>query len=291
MIAQPLPSPRDRALDILWNLLLIAAGSMLTGLSINGILIPKGFVSGGVTGIALIIHHLLPEITFGAIYLLINIPLYILAYKNVGRRFFIYSVVGVCAFSAAVSLVHIPVHLDDKILAALLAGILFGAGSGIILRSYGSAGGVDILSVWLLKRFSISLGNTILAINVLVVVMIGCLYPLEVVLYAAIFQFVATRVVNLVVTGLSQRKAVFIISPQWQEISQVILSDIRRGVTVLEGKGGYSGQQEHILYAVITFREIGVLKRAIQQIDPNAFVVVSDTMEVMNYRIGNQPHW
>ena len=291
MTALPTTSNRDTALDILWNLLLILTGSILTSLSINGILIPKGFVSGGVTGIALIINHLIPGVTFGAIYLAINIPLYILAYRNVGKRFFFYSVVGVIAFTAAVSLVHVPIQLDDKILSALLAGILFGAGSGITLRSYGSAGGLDILSVWLLKRFSISLGNTILAINILVVILIACLYPLEVVLYAAIFQFVATRVVNLVVTGLSQRKAVFIISPHWEEISQVILSSIRRGVTVIEGKGGYSGRQEHILYAVITFREIGDLKRAIQQIDPNAFVVVSDTMEVMNYRIGNQPHW
>jgi uncharacterized membrane-anchored protein YitT (DUF2179 family) len=125
----------------------------------------------------------------------------------------------------------------------------------------------------------------------MVVMLVGYLYPLEIVLYAAIFQFVSSRVVNLVVTGLSQRKTVFIISSHWEEISRVILSDIRRGVTLIEGKGGYTGQQEHILYAVITFRELGELKRAIQQLDPNAFVVVSDTMEVMNYRIGNQPHW
>lgn len=95
----------------------------------------------------------------------------------------------------------------------------------------------------------------------------------------------------MVVTGLSQRKAVYIISKQWQQISKEILSDIRRGVTVIEGQGGYTGQQEHILYTVITFREIGQLKRIINQLDPSAFVVISDTLEVMNYRIGNQPHW
>ena len=284
-------SRRAATIEALWNLMLIAVGSVVCAVAVNGILIPKAFVAGGVTGIALIIRLLFPALPFGLVYFTINIPLYLLAYRTVGKRFFTYSVAGVLAFTTAVSFIHCMVPINDKILAALLAGILFGAGTGIILRSYGSAGGLDILSIWLLKRFSISLGNTILTVNVMVVLLIGYLFSLETVLYTVIFQYVSTRIVNLVVTGLSQRKAVFIISPQWQAISKIILSDIRRGVTVLEGKGGYSGQQEHILYTVITFRELGHLKRAIQQLDPNAFVVVSDTLEVMNYRIGNQPHW
>jgi uncharacterized membrane-anchored protein YitT (DUF2179 family) len=95
----------------------------------------------------------------------------------------------------------------------------------------------------------------------------------------------------VVVTGLSQRKAVFIISPECRQISKEILKDIRRGVTVLDGKGGYSGRPEQILYTVVTLTELGDLKRLIANIDPDAFVVISDTLEVINYRIGNQPHW
>jgi uncharacterized membrane-anchored protein YitT (DUF2179 family) len=82
-----------------------------------------------------------------------------------------------------------------------------------------------------------------------------------------------------------------IISPAWQKISQEILKDIRRGVTVIKGEGGYSGREENILYTVVTIREVGSLKRLVQRIDPDAFVVISSTQEVMNYRIGNQPHW
>jgi uncharacterized membrane-anchored protein YitT (DUF2179 family) len=97
--------------------------------------------------------------------------------------------------------------------------------------------------------------------------------------------------VNLVVTGLSQRKAVFIISPQWEEISQEIMEKIQRGVTIIGGRGGYTGREEQILYTVITFRELSRLKQLVSVIDPDAFVVVTDTLEVMGHRIGTQPHW
>jgi uncharacterized membrane-anchored protein YitT (DUF2179 family) len=165
------------------------------------------------------------------------------------------------------------------------------AGVGITLRSSGSQGGIDILSVMLLKRFSIGIGNTILAVNFIVLLLVALVYSLETVLYTLIVIYVSTRVASLVITGFSQRKAVIIISPEWQKISQEILKDIRRGVTILKGEGGYTGNEEKILYTVITIREVGTLKRLVQHIDPHAFMVISQTLEVMNYRIGNQPHW
>jgi len=98
-------------------------------------------------------------------------------------------------------------------------------------------------------------------------------------------------VINLVVTGLSQRKAVHIISPQWEEISHEIIKKIRRGVTITSGRGGYTGREVQILYVVVNFRELSRLKQVIRRVDPDAFVVVTDTLEVMGHGIGNQPHW
>jgi len=97
--------------------------------------------------------------------------------------------------------------------------------------------------------------------------------------------------INLVVTGLSQRKAVYIISPRWEEISREIMEKIQRGVTIIGGRGGYTGREEQILYTVITFRELSRLKQLLSVIDPDAFLVVTDTLEVMGHRIGTQPHW
>ncbi|OGQ95861.1 MAG: hypothetical protein A2521_01775 [Deltaproteobacteria bacterium RIFOXYD12_FULL_57_12] len=276
---------------ILWNLILITGGSVLCAMAINGILLPQGFVTGGIAGLALVLHRLYPRFDTGFLYILLNLPLFVLAWMTVGRRFFFYSAIGSLILSGALYLVQVPIVVHDKILSALLAGIILGAGAGITLRSQGSQGGLDILSVMLLRRFSISLGNTILTVNGIVLILVTFVYSLEAVLYTLIVLYVSSKVLNLVVTGLSQRKAVIIISSRWREISQEILKDIRRGVTIIRGEGGFSGEEEHILYVVITFQELGSLKRLIQQLDPGAFVVISDTLEVMNYRIGNQPRW
>jgi uncharacterized membrane-anchored protein YitT (DUF2179 family) len=277
--------------QMLSDFLLITVGCILCAIAINGILIPQHFATSGITGIALIIHRIFPQINIGIIYFLCNIPLFGLAWMAVGRRFFFYSLVGMAVLSLAVALIKIPIHLEDKILNALWAGLVSGAGVGITLRSSGSQGGIDILSVMLLKRFSIGIGNTILAVNCLVLLLVALAYSLTALLYTLIVIYVSTKVASIVITGFSQRKAVMIISPAWQNISREILKDIRRGVTIIKGEGGYSGKEENILYTVVTIREVGSLKRLVQRIDPDAFVVISPTQEVMNYRIGNQPHW
>jgi len=277
--------------QVLINLLLMTIGGVICALAVNGVIIPHDFAAGAITGLAVISNELFPPLDIGLIYFLINVPLFLGAYMAVGRRFFIYSLAGTVIFSLALALVKVDLAVENDILAAMFAGILMGLGAGVTLRSQGSAGGADILSVMLMKRFSIPLGTTLLALNVVVLSLAAVVFSLDSALYTLIQIYVAAKLVNLVVTGLSQRKAVMIISKHWPEINREILRDLRRGTTVIPARGGYSGSEENMLYAVVNFREIGELKAMIRNIDPDAFVVVTDTMEVMNYRIGNQPHW
>ena len=279
------------AKTVLWNLILLGAGSALCAVSINGILIPHKFLSGGFVGLALVTYYLFPLLSVPWLYFLFNVPLFALGWLYVGRRFFLYSLAGTILLTVAVRWVDVSLPVQDPILAALLAGIIAGTGAGIILRSFGSAGGVDILSVILLQRFSIRLGSTILGFNSLVLSLAALFFSLEAALYALIYMYVVSYVVNLVVTGWSQRKAVLIISPKWEQIHRGILYELRRGATIIQGRGAYSDQPEQILYTVITFRELARLKRMIQGMDPHAFVVVTDTLEVMGLRVGTQPHW
>ena len=276
---------------VLWNLFLISLGSLICALAINGILIPHGFLSGGFVGATLIIHYLFPFLPVAALYFVLNIPVYFLGWKYIGRRFFIYSVAGMVIFSLAVLWKPFIIPVHDKMLAAIFAGILSGAGGGIILKSYGSAGGMDILSIILLKRFSIRLGNSILALNVLILYITAYVFSMEEALYTLIFLFVSTQVLNVVMYGLSQRKAVYIISPHWGEIHKAIMERIQRGVTLIGGRGGYTGQDIQMLFTVISHQELPRLKKLVDDIDSQAFVVVSDTLEVMGPNIGNQPHW
>ena len=282
---------RESLKHIVWNLVLISFGSALCAISINGILLPHGFLNAGFLGLALALHYFLPVLPVAWIYFALNIPVFVVSWRIVGRRFFLYSLAGMLILSCAVQWIHVSVPVHDKMLSALLAGIISGIGSGIILRSLGSGGGLDILSVMMLQRFSIRLGSTNLAFNAVLLTGGALLFTLERALYTLVFVFVSSYMLNVVVTGLSQRKMVYIISPRWKEISEEIMHEIGRGLTIIEGKGGYTGRDEQIIYTVITFRELVELKRIVRRLDPSAFVVVADTLEVMGHRIGTQPHW
>lgn len=279
------------AKQVIWNLTLIAAGSIICCASVNGILIKQRFFGAGFTGLSLVLHYLAPSLPVPMLYFALNIPLFSLGWVYVGRRFFLYSVAGMLFFSMALAWTQVTIQVNDKLLSALLAGIIMGLGSGIILRSLGSAGGLDILSVIVLKRFSIRLGTTILAFNSAILIAGAFLFSLEGALYTLIYVFVNSIVVDVVVTGLSQRRAVFIISPEWKRISGEIMEKIQRGVTIIEGHGGFTGREMRILYTVIALQEVPMLKRLARNIDPDVFLVVSNTLEVMGTRIGNQPHW
>ena len=123
------------------NLLLICGGSILCAVSINGILVTQGFYGAGLSGVAIIVHYLIPAFPVAVVYLIINIPVFMMGWKYVGKRFFLYSIVGTGIFTAAVEWVHYPIPIQEPILGAIFAGILMGSGAGIILRSQGSAGG------------------------------------------------------------------------------------------------------------------------------------------------------
>lgn len=279
------------ASQIFLNGVLLVVGSIICAVAVNGILIPQNFLSSGFTGASLIIHYLVPTLSVGVIYLLLNIPVFIAGWSMVGKRFFFYSVAGTVIYSLALTVVRIDISIENKILSALLAGIIYGTGSGIILRSYGSAGGTDILAVILQKLMSIQVGTTSLAVNCLILVSASLLFSLEDALYTLAYIYVSAHFMNLVVVGLSKRKAVMIISDHWENISREILKKDRRGVTIIEGTGGYKKDDKRIIYSVVTFQDLPQLKKMISKIDPKAFVVVMDTLEVMGARMGNQPHW
>ncbi|MGD8291569.1 MAG: YitT family protein [Desulfobacterales bacterium] len=277
--------------NIIWNVFLITTGSVICAVAVNSILVPKQFLAGGFTGLALLIHYVLPFIPVGAIYFVLNIPVFIFGWLFVGHRFFFYSIAGMLIYSLAVLIPFPEIMIEDRLLNALTAGIITGVGSGILLRSLGSAGGMDILAIIILKKFSVRLGTTSLVSNVLLMLAAVSHLPLDMILYTLIYIYVSAYFVNLVVTGLSQRKAVMIVSSRWQEISSEIMEKMGRGVTVVHGEGGYTGKEQKILYSVITFQELARFKELIRKLDPEAFVVITETLEVMGQNIGNQPHW
>lgn len=282
---------RDTLKTVLYNLLLLALGSCFSALAANGVLKPLGFLSGGFIGLSLSIYYLAPFLDLALIYIVLNLPLFFFGYRLVGRRFFFYSAIGTIFLTLALEFIHFEFDIPEKLLAALFGGILNGIGAGLMLRSLGSGGGTDMLSVILYTRKSIRLGTTILVFNTLVLACAALLFSLQAALYTLVCIFVTVKVTELMVMGFSQRHAVLIVSQFWRDISQGIISEMHRGVTILKGQGAYSGEDENVLYTVVGVYELGRLKGLIRRHDQNAFVVVSDTLEVQGHRIGNQPNW
>lgn len=273
------------------NLVLLALGSAMCAVAINGILVPHDFVSGGLVGIALLANHYWPGLSIALMLLAMNAAVFLVGWRYVGIRFLLYSLIGTVFFIAAVAYLKFTLPIEDKMLAALLAGIITGAGAGLIFRSQGSAGGLDILAVIMLENFSVRLGSTSLAFNSFVLAMAAVIISLQGALYTLVFLFVTAQVTDLVVTGLSKRKVVHIISEHWEEIARRIQQDLKRGVTLISARGGYTGAEKQIIYTVVTFRDLPRLKRLASAVDPGCFIIINDTLEVVGASMGSMPQW
>jgi len=276
-----------RAKTPIVNLGLISIGSIIWAAGMNAILVPREFISGGTVGLSMLIHYMYPAMSVGTLYFLLNIPLALLGWMHISRRFMYYTLFGIMIFSVAASLIHprIP-YVGDPILAALFAGVVCGVGGGLILRSLGSAGGFDILGVFINKKYGFRVGMVGFLANALVLAAGAVLYDLELTLYSIIFFFTCSKVVDVVMAGFNTRKSLLIISDRSDVIGKEIIHHHNRGVTYLKGMGAYSGKDKNVILTIITLMELPKMKEMIFQIDPQAFVVVNDTLEVLGKRHG-----
>ena len=266
-------------------ILLIVIGSFTASIAINGILVRNSFFDGGVNGISLVIFYLTGWPPLGVIYFLLNIPIFLVCWREMSLKFVIVSLVGVFIFSTAL-IVTKDVHLEisEPILAAMLAGIMVGGGIGLFVRFGGSTGGLEMVAILLKKKFSIPMGNTFIAANVIPLCGALIIYDLNIALYTGIYLFVESVALEKVQTGFSQRKTVFIISHKPDLIAEQVMKRLDRGVTFLHASGGWTHQKHHMIYTVINMTELGRLKELLFLHDPEAFVAISNTAEVIGNR-------
>ncbi len=275
--------------SILRNLALLTAGSLVSAYSINSIIQPAGFLTGGFSGVAMLINRFVPAVPVGAWYFALNVPLFVLAWLGLSWRFVVYSLAGMLLFSVSLAILQTPpLPVTDPMLAALLGGAIGGFGGGLIYWSVGSVGGSDIISVYLHNRFSLRLGAVSSALNIAIVVAAGLTLSIEKTLYTAVLLFVSGLTVNRVMAGFNQRKAVMIISPRWQVITGRILAELRRGSTLLEGEGAWTGHPTKVVYTVVPTVELAHLKELVFSEDARAMLVINDTMEVIGQGLGQR---
>jgi len=259
---------------IITRLILIIIGAILVSIALEIFLIPNRIVDGGVTGISIMSSYL-SNIPVAVFIVILNIPFFYVGYKQIGKTFALTTAFAVICLAAGVTFFSsFPNLTDDVLLASVFGGIINGAGVGLIIRNGGSLDGTEAIAIILDKRTSFSIGEIVMLINLFILSAAGFIYGWDRAMYSLITYFIAYKVIDIVVEGLDESKGVFIISESYEDIAEALIARLGRGLTLLEGKGGYKGLPTNVIYVVVTRLEIAKLKNIVHGFDENALITI-----------------
>ncbi len=289
-VPEPLPQPkalfsmaqlRKVTAKALWDILLITAGCVIFSFGINSIIVYQGLISGGVFGFGLLIYYDSHFLTPAIWYLIFNIPIFFLGWRTLSLRFIAFSLYGVLITFLATSYIHWQAPIHDPLLASVAAGVLCGVGFGIMLWSRGSDGGTTIIGIIMHVKWNLRVGQVSMGFNIILFAI--CLFTMDVekVLYSMIFVFAYTTVADNMGAMFNQRKMVLIISERPEEIAREILTRLRRGVTLLEGRGAFTGRKREVILTVVHNYQTKRLEDLVYSLDSNAFVIIENTFNVL----------
>ncbi|MHC5248245.1 YitT family protein [Enterococcus sp. LJL90] len=263
------------------SLIIIGAGIYAFGLVYLNI--ANQLAEGGISGITLILRALF-QIDPAYSTLVINIPLILIGRRVLGNQSFIYTIIGTLSLSGFLWIwQRIPIVINlqhDLLIAALLAGLIGGVGSGLVYRVGGTTGGTDIMARILEKNFGVSMGKTMFGFDVIVLLLSLSYIDLKLMMYTLIVSYVFSRVIDSILDGGYSAKGLIIISNQSQDIAPVLMKELERGLTFLEGAGGYSEHEKRVIYMVVSPRELRQVKEIVIGVDPKAFFSVINVHEV-----------
>jgi len=272
-------------MEKLKNALLILLGCAVIGLSYPLFLIPHHFVPGGVSGIAIIANYF-AGLPVGALIIVLNVPIFLLGLKTMGKKYVLNSLAGMVISSVFIDLfdkvVKIRPATDDAVLAAIYGGVMLGVGLGIVFRGRASTGGSDIIGMVVSKHTGMSLGFGIMIADFVIISASGLAFgSLEAPLYGYLVLFLSTKVIDMILEGWSYSKLVIITSSRTQEIADFILRGLDRSGTALRSRSLYLNREGEIILTVIHRKQLADLRNFIKKTDPEAFVVINDTYDVL----------
>ena len=266
------------------SLLQVFLGCAVFALGFDLFLQPNHMNVGGVSGIGQLLEHL---VGFGSVAfwsVAINVPLFLISIKGVGRQFFLGSLIGMVLLNLFIELfTHLPVPETEPLLAVLYGGLLCGTGSGLVFTAGASTGGVDILARLLRPRFpGMPIGKLILVLDIITVSLTGLVFgDINKALYSAVTLYVCSLALDGVVYGLDYSTVALIVSDKYREIGDAISVRLDRGITILDGWGYYSGQPKQVILSAIKKRQAAELKNLVTEIDPTAFIILQESHQVL----------
>ena len=262
----------------------IIIGDILFALGFNLFLQPNGLNAGGLSGLAMVLVHFLGFGTVGIITAVVNLPLFIIGGKKIGKNFFFGSLLGMVFLSLAIDLLAwLPVPEVEPLIAALYGGVICGAGLGVVFTSGASTGGSDIVVRLLKLRYRhIPIGMINICFDLCVATLTGLAFQdLSSALYSGVAIFITGNVVDSVVYRFDYSKVALIISPKYEEVAKMITNQLERGATYLHGQGVYRGTDTKVVLTAVKKQQLPELKRLVSEIDPNAFVIVQEAHQVL----------
>jgi len=267
--------------SIPWNLFLITLGSIIAGIGLKAIVIPHGMITGGFSGAGILAFYYTKIFTPGIWYFILNIPVFIFGWIFISKRFLLYSLYGAVILTLAIDLIQFEIQVKDLMLAAMAGGTIIGAGSGIIFRSLGSAGGNDIISIILNQKFGVRIGTYNFSFNFVLFFFSLGLLDTDLILYSMAMSYITSQVIEYFITLFNQRKLIFIISDHSRQIADEIMEKLNRGTTFLKGEGAYSGNKKEIIMTVTNTFQIKRIEEIAFTIDPDAFLITENTFNVL----------
>lgn len=276
--------------DYVWQYVLIIIGSALFAAGFQFFLYPNSIIVGGVSGIAMIINYL-TDLPVGVMNIVLNIPLFIIAWRQFGTKFVIGSFVGMMLSSVFVDLFALVSYspTNDMLLACIIGGAIKGLGMGIIYYAGATTGGTDIIAKFVrLKYPYINFGTLILLTDAIIILAFAIIFhKVEGAMYAVIAMFVVSRVIDLVLYGVDNSNVCYIISEKSEQLVNDITDSLHRGVTILEGEGAYSHQNKQVLLCVVKRTQVSDIRKIIKSVDENAFFIITDAKNVFGKGFGD----
>lgn len=275
-------SLKNKVGEIIYKLFLITLGNALCAIAFNVFFAPNKLLSGGIGGISLMIQYL-KGIPSGVAMFALNVPIYIVGYKMIDKNFAFYSLISTFIFSGLLtafqSLSGI-IEVNDILVGAIAGGVFNGLGMGIVFRSKASQGGLDIVATILKRKYNMNISSGLMMLNTIVISIASIFFGIIPAVYTIMSMYVGYQVVDRVQIGFNIRKSILVVTDKHLEIGNEIINSLGRGVTYIEAEGGYSHNKKKMVYCIVLSKEVVKLKEIVKDIDPKAFVSITDVTEV-----------
>jgi len=275
------PQNRKFAYSPSWNIILILVGTFIQAIGFKALGEPQGFVPGGLFGVATLIHYLTGSWNTGIFYMLLNIPMFILGYIYVSKRFLIYSGIAMLSLSFFFMIIDFSIIIENQLYAAVTFGVFIGAGAGIVLRSLGSNGGLDVAAVILNQKFNLGFGKFFFGFNSLIFGFSFLYLDNDLVIASMISVFITSVTVDYCLSLFNQRKLALIVSKRPEEIAAEVMKHLKIGATLLPGIGAFKRDDKTVLMVVINNIQLKRLEEIVFTADPDPLFIVENTFSVL----------